>query len=197
MLVDGVQWVGAEFIDVAGWDIAALSFHGYKWLMAGFGLGGLYVAPHVLDQIKPTFLGAHGLAEQMALPEGAHRLHPNAQRYALGGANVLGAIAMCESARLLNSVGIAEVGARNHALADALARGLAAKRGLTVLRSDQPTHQSCIAVFTSGSADGDERIVEQLKAARVYVARRAAGIRVSPHVFNTPNDVEQLLDAIG
>ena len=37
---------------------------GYKWLMAGFGVGALYAAPEALDRIRPTFVGAQAGAER-------------------------------------------------------------------------------------------------------------------------------------
>ena len=41
--------------------LSALSFHGYKWLLSGFGCGALYVAPSAIDQIRPSFVGEQSL----------------------------------------------------------------------------------------------------------------------------------------
>ncbi|HEX5502099.1 MAG TPA: aminotransferase class V-fold PLP-dependent enzyme, partial [Thermomicrobiales bacterium] len=58
LIVDGIQAVGARRFDVKATRVSALATHAYKALLAGFGLGALYVAPEALDRIAPTFVGA-------------------------------------------------------------------------------------------------------------------------------------------
>ena len=48
----------AEFLTwLRSLRLSALSLHGYKWLLAGFGCGALYVSPDAIDQIRPRFVG--------------------------------------------------------------------------------------------------------------------------------------------
>jgi len=51
LVVDATQGMGVFPIDVTNSDIDFLVFSGYKWAQAGYGIGGLYVAPRFL---KPT-----------------------------------------------------------------------------------------------------------------------------------------------
>jgi cysteine desulfurase / selenocysteine lyase len=197
LIVDGVQLVGAEPLALTEWQVSAVAFHGYKWLMAGFGLGGLFVSPAAQNQIAPVFLGNHGLAEQMQLPAGTHRVFASAQRYAMGGTNVLGAVAMRSSVALLRERGMQQVAAHNHALAAALADGIRqVLPDARVLRAPDAVNQSAIVVFTTGDAARDAHIVAHWQAHGVYAALRSAGIRIAAHVYNTPHDVERALSAL-
>lgn len=198
LIVDGIHSVGAECLDLQAMRVSALSFHGYKWLLAGFGIGGLYVTPDALNHIRPTFVGPQSLAGGSPLDPAGPSWQPNAQRYAAGGGNKMGITALNASLSLIEEVGIAHIRAANHALANQLHDGLTRHLPhLRVLRSDDPQHQSCIVVFTIGSAEGDVAILDKLNAAHIYVAQRPAGIRVSPHLFNTAGDIERLLAALG
>jgi cysteine desulfurase / selenocysteine lyase len=193
LVLDGIHAVGAEPLALAGSGIAALAFHGYKWLLAGFGCGVLYVAPTALAQIQPVFIGHKSADGPLEHPE----WKPGAARYATGTQNEMGAHALNASLTLIEETGIGTIAAHNHALADELEAGL---RHLLpdgrVLRDASPAQQSAIVVFSAGSADQDAALVARLTEHGVIVALRPAGIRVAPHFFNTPADVARLLGAI-
>ena len=197
LIVDGIHAVGAEYLDLKALQVSAFAFHGYKWLMAGFGLGGLYVAPEALNQIKPTFVGPLGVAADVMGVQDPPQWRNGAQRFATGNENFIGAAALNASLTLIEEVGIEQIQAHNYELASMLADGL--KRHLPnshVLRSDAPSHQSAIVVFRTGDTQTDTALVDNLAAKDIIVALRPQGIRVSPHLFNTAQDIENLLTAI-
>ena len=197
LIVDGIHAVGAEPLDLKALRVSALSFHSYKWLMAGFGTGTLYVAPSAVDRIGPSFIGPQGVLGNLMVVQTDPTWKPGAQRYSAGTGNQIGATALNASLTLIEEIGIAAISTGNHALAGLLADGL--KRCLPdarLLRSSEPRHQSAIVVFTTGNSDRDAALVEHLGANGVMVALRPAGIRVAPHLFNTATDVEKLLRCV-
>jgi cysteine desulfurase / selenocysteine lyase len=196
-IVDGMHAVGAEALDLGAMRISALAFHGYKWLMAGFGCGVLYVAPGAIDQIQPTFVGPRGVASGVMSTQAKLQWQPGAQRYATGTGNQTSTWALYASLTLIEEIGVCQIRAHNHALADAIDAGL--RRLLPhgrVLRSRERTHQSAIVVFSTGDTAADAALVERMTADHVIVALRPAGIRVAPHLFNTDADVERLLQCV-
>ena len=196
-IIDGVQMVGAEPLALAEWKISVLAFHGYKWLMAGFGIGGAYISPRAIDQIQPVFVGTHGLAAPINLANPQLQFKPGAARYALGGPGVLGAVALHASMSLLGEIGVAGVSLHNHMLADRLVAGLAVKLpGARILRAPDPVNQSAIVVFSLGETTRDKALVDELETKGVWAAQRAMGIRVSPHIYNDDADIDKLLAAI-
>lgn len=196
-IVDGIHAVGAESLDLSALRISALAFHGYKWLMAGFGCGVLYVAPAAIDQIRPTFIGPRGVAGSILSTQSDLQWQPVAQRYATGTGNQTSTWALNASLTLIEEIGVSQIRAHNHALADALDDGL--RRRLPdgrVLRARARANQSAIVVFSTGDAKADAALVDKLVANNIIVALRPAGIRVAPHLFNTEADVERLLRCV-
>jgi cysteine desulfurase / selenocysteine lyase len=196
LVVDGIQAVGARRLDVRAARISAMSFHGYKWLLSGFGLGALYVAPEAVDRIAPTFIGAQAVAGDSDTFEGHLNWKPGPARYGAGGLNRLGLAAYASSLGLLEEVGIAAIEERTTALAEGLYAGLRGRAGLRVVSSDDPAHRSAVIVFTTGDRARDAALVEELEGRGIIVALRPLGVRVSPHFYNTEADIARLLDAL-
>lgn len=196
LVVDAIQAVGAQPLDVQAARISALATHGYKWLMAGFGVGALYVAPEALEQIRPTFVGMQSVVNA----GGAFTEHapwqPNAQRYAAGGVNTIGLTALATSLGLIEEVGINTIAEHGSTLAALVTAGLRRKAGLRIVSTDDPAHRSAIVVFTCGSQQQDAALVQALAAQGIVVALRPLGVRVSPNFYNTEADVARLLDAL-
>jgi len=196
LIVDGIQLVGARRLDLAALGVAALCTHGYKWLMAGFGAGALYVAPAAIDQIQPTFIGSQSVVGGAEVATETFDWQPGAARYAAGGVNRTGLAALAASLSLIEEVGIDAIEAHSRALAELLYAGLRRKRGLRVVSSDDPAHRSAIITFTTGDRASDEALQRRLEAQRIIVALRPLGLRASPHCYNTEAEVARLLDAL-
>ena len=56
-IVDATQSFGAFEIDVDKFQIDALTFHGYKWMNSGTGIGGMYLSDRILSKYKKPLLG--------------------------------------------------------------------------------------------------------------------------------------------
>lgn len=196
LVVDGIQAVGAIELDLRALRVAALSFHGYKWLMAGFGCGALYVAPAALDQIHPRFVGEQSF-QIGADPADEASWQPGARRYTAGGANALGLTALEASLGLIAQIGAPAIAAHNRALGQLLVDGLQRYAPHVQLVSPaDPGRRAAIVVFTLGEAARDEALVGRLAERGIVVALRRRGVRVSPHLYNTGAEIERLLAAL-
>lgn len=197
LILDGVQAVGARELDVRALRIAALATHGYKWTLAGFGVGALYVAPWALDQIRPTFIGSQAIAGDADTFEGHLTPQAGAARYRAGGANWTGLAALAASLGLLEEIGIAAIEARGRALAETLHAGLLARGdAVRVVSSPDPARRSAIIAFTLGDRERDAALVARLEEGGIIVALRPLGVRASPHFYNSEADIARLLDAL-
>ncbi|SHF67378.1 aminotransferase class V-fold PLP-dependent enzyme [Pedobacter caeni] len=56
-IVDATQSFGVLPIDIQACQIDILMFHAYKWLSAGFGVGGMYVRKELLSSLRKPFIG--------------------------------------------------------------------------------------------------------------------------------------------
>jgi selenocysteine lyase/cysteine desulfurase len=196
LVVDGIQAVGAVELDLRALRVSALTFHGYKWLLAGFGCGALYVAPEALDRIQPRFVGeqAFVLADD---PAAEAPWQPGARRYAAGGANALGLTALAASLDLIEGLGLARIAAHNRRLGQLLVDGLLRLAPVVQLVSPtDPGRRAAIVVFTLGDPGRDELLVARLAERGIVVVCRRRGVRVSPHLYNTEGEIERLLATI-
>ena len=196
LIVDGIQAVGAEEFDVKALRLSALAFHGYKWLLGGFGLGVLYVAPDAVDRIAPTFVSAGAVHPSDAPADDEPYWREGAARYALGNNNRAAFAPLAAALDLHTSLGMRALAERNRALAAQFYTALRARSVLRVVGADDPARRSAITVFTTGDRARDADLAAQLEAQRIMVSLRPLGVRVSPHFYNTEGDIARLLDAL-
>jgi selenocysteine lyase/cysteine desulfurase len=197
LVVDGIQAVGAVELNPQSLRLSALSFHGYKWLLSGFGCGALYVAPSAIDQIHPRFVGEQSFIGDGDPADMPAVWQPGARRYTVGGANSLGLTALAASLTLIEQVGLPAIDAHNRALGQLLVDGLRRHApDIQLVSPIDPARRAAIVAFTLGDRARDEALVRHLGEQGIVVALRPRGVRVSPHVYNNAAEIELLLHAI-
>ena len=74
-VVDATQGMGVFPIDVVASGIDFLVFSGYKWAQAGYGVGGLYIAPEFLNtsSFRLQVGGASAIPRPSAASSGPRR----------------------------------------------------------------------------------------------------------------------------
>ena len=61
VLVDAAQSVGSLPLNLPDTEVDFYAFTGHKWLCGPAGVGGLYISPQQLPQLRPTFIGWRGI----------------------------------------------------------------------------------------------------------------------------------------
>jgi cysteine desulfurase / selenocysteine lyase len=197
LIVDGIQAVGAERLDVRAARISALATHAYKWLLGGFGLGALYVAPEALDQIRSVFVSGSSFVSDGNSFKANAEPQPGAERYALSNSNRVGQTALVSSLGLIEEIGINTIEEQRASLAETLWSELQ-RRGDSVrlVSPADAARRSAIIVFTTGSRERDTAFVQKLEDMGIIVALRPLGVRVSPNFYNTEAEIGRLVDAL-
>ena len=129
-----------------------------------------------------------------------YRFVDEARRFEIGGtANYPGAIGLAASLELVHEIGQERIAARIAELTDYLISGLET-RGLDVVTPSDPEHRSGIVTFSVGSAEQNVAMMEHLLDHRVLVSVRytsgVGGVRVSCHYYNSPADLDRLLELL-
>lgn len=198
---DIVQAAGAIPIDVkaSGVDFAACGT--YKWLMADFGTAFLYVRPDRLDRLTRLHVGWRQLRqyEGHVLPYepdgpalGTYQLASGVAGMFEVGTPSWAALA-CVASSLDYIAGIGIDGIMRHR--QPLLTELQAKLpplGFTALTP--PDSQSPIVAFAC--KDAQKRFAARLRTENIRISVYEHRIRVSPSVYNTMDDVEQLVKAL-
>jgi len=197
LIVDVIQSAGAVQIDVKrdGVDFATASC--YKWLLGPDGAGVLYVRDELIEGIEPPLVGWASVEpevfETIDLWEVRRlRLSGTARRFEVGTLSMASFLGAAEAIRLLMGVGMERVEGRVLSLTDRLIEGLM-ELGLKLQTPVERELRSGIVNFLIRNPEG---WVRRLRERGIIVSARARGVRVSPHFYNTEEEIDLLLDEL-
>ncbi len=193
--VDVIQAAGVLPIDVQAMGIDFMASGGPKWLMGPLGAGIFYVRRDLLDLLDPRTYGWLGTTDPKNFFDYEMPLSPTASRYEHGTFAWPSLVGLMESIALLDEVGVASISAHVLDLTGRLIDALKA-RGMHVITPHAHDDERAGIVTFQHPRMPAEQVWEALEAAHVRVSVRGPGIRVSPHFYNTWDDVARLLDVL-
>ncbi|HTS89896.1 MAG TPA: aminotransferase class V-fold PLP-dependent enzyme [Gemmatimonadales bacterium] len=198
---DIVQAAGNTPIDVQATGVDFCGCSTFKWLMGDFGLGFLYVREDLLDRvIHRTQVGyqqadveMHYLASDPPADQPiTWALHRDAAgHFEVGTYSQAAVNALAVSLPYLQRVGVASIHESRQPLLRRLHEALP-RLGWTPITPPETT--SALVTFTLPGAES--RFAARLQAAKISVSLYGDRMRVSPAIFNSPDDIETLIDAL-
>jgi selenocysteine lyase/cysteine desulfurase len=196
--VDAIQTLGAfpfscEYVDF-------LSADAHKWLLGPLAIGMVFVARRHFERVRPTLLGAWNVRSPRFAAQETIEFPDHARRYEPGVLNFLGMHGMRAAIRDLQQRGI-----------DAIARYLINLKAYVVAafeaegfilhgeRPDSPAAHST-STFRHPTANL-KHLVASLEQREMIVSLRHDRegneyIRLSPHFYNTPEELDRLIVTI-
>ncbi len=193
--VDAIQSLGVLPMDVRSYGIDSLSADGHKWLLAPEGIGGFYISRDVMEMVEPVILGWHSIENRFDFENYDFRLSPDARRFEPGSFNAVGLAAFSASLDLLLSTGVDRIWERVRRLTEG-AIDTAQRNGYEVISPRHPEERSGIVTFRVRGAD-PKALWKALQARDAVCSPRAGGIRISPHFYNTPEEIERFFEILG
>ena len=194
LVVDATQSAGAVPIDVSAASVDALVSAGYKWLCGPFGAAVMYLAPHLQHELDPGLIGWRShrdmwdlRADRLELPSGARRFEFSTMGYGC-------AVGLTRSIEFLVGAGIERISAHNRRLADLLVDVLREQGAEIVSPLNERERTSTVAARFPGRDSAG--IAGSLNAAGVVVSSRGDVIRISPHLYNAPDDIEHVREEL-
>ncbi|HTX56560.1 MAG TPA: aminotransferase class V-fold PLP-dependent enzyme [Candidatus Acidoferrales bacterium] len=192
--VDAIQGLGAFPLDVRALDIDVLFSGGQKWLLALQGVSFVYVREALLDRLRVGAPGWRSVSNIWEFLDYEQPLAPDATRFEGGTLNFIGALSLDESLSVLEGAGTDAIGAHILSLTDHLVEGLRAC-GANVRSLRGAGVSSGIVTFTVSGIDSIA-LGRALQSEGVVTTWRASGIRVSPHGYNTHDEIDALLRGV-
>ena len=189
--VDAIQALGVFPIDVQQTPIDALAADGHKWLLGPEGAGIGYIRREWVERLHAISVGANSVANPWAFTTIDFRLKPHAGRWEGGAYNMPGITAFGASLELLLNAGIGNVQKRVIELTDYLCDS-ALSLGWGVFSARGEGEKSGIVSLTHPTRTADD-VLARCRAAGVAVNSRAGRVRVSPHAYNTPAELDRFL----
>jgi cysteine desulfurase/selenocysteine lyase len=192
--VDAIQGLGVLPLDVRQTPIDFLAADGHKWLLGPEGAGLFWIRREVVEQLHPVGIGWNSVIDSRNFGQTEFRLKPHAGRWESGSLNVGGILALGSSLELLLGVGIDAIAERVVYLTDYLCERCR-QMGLTVYSSRRPGEGSGIVSLV---VPGDARaVVRRCRDAGIVANQRAGRLRVSPHAYNSTEELDRLLALLG
>ncbi|MBL4700621.1 MAG: aminotransferase class V-fold PLP-dependent enzyme [Phycisphaeraceae bacterium] len=197
LCVDGIQSVGLIPLDVQAIGIDFLAADGHKWLLGPEGLGFLYVHEDLVRLLHPTVIGWHSVVNPMDFGNYNFELHADAKRFEPGTQNIPGVLALGASVNLLQEVGIDTVWQNVQKLNEQLCNGLP-DAGCQVLSPRGQGQFGGSVIFKPTNPEvNPKRVVAELQKQNIIAVVREGCIRVSPHFYNQPQQIDRLLEQLG
>jgi selenocysteine lyase/cysteine desulfurase len=195
LVVDATQSLGALPLDLAAVRPDFLIATGYKWLLGPYAVGYLWAAPERREGVplEANWINRERSDDFARLIDYRDTYQPGARRYDVGERSNFVLVPMAQAA--LDQVaawGVAEIAETTAALTAYLAKGAESIGLLTAPAELRGPHLMGIR-FPGGLPDG---VAETLAERRIHVSVRGDSVRVSPHVYNTTDDCDRLLDAL-
>ena len=196
LIVDGSQSVGALPIDVRQYHIDALICAAYKWLMGPYSTALAYIHPYFNDGIplEESWMTRTNAERFDRLTDYVEGFKPGAVRYDVGQSSDFISIPMLDEAlRQLLEWGIPEIQAYCRKLAKPLVNYFLERD--TPMDEERYRTSHLVGMRLPDGTDS-EALVEELQRRKVYVSLRGSNIRISINVFNTGEDIQELIEAL-
>jgi selenocysteine lyase/cysteine desulfurase len=188
--VDAIQGLGALQLDAHAAGIHFLGAGAHKWLMGPQGVGVFYVRRDVQPLLRPLTANWYSVVHRDDyLTYGQPWVDANS-RIEGSTHNVSGLVAFDAILGMILDIGPARIEARVLHLTARLMEGLCGK-GYEVVSSDREGERSGVVCFR---AKGDPLdVLARAQAESIVVAVRVGVVRVSPHFYNTEDEIDRFL----
>jgi selenocysteine lyase/cysteine desulfurase len=193
VVVDVAQSAGVVPIDVEAWQADAVVGTCVKWLCGGPGTGFLWVNPESVAALDPTETGWLSQEDLFAFDIHRFTVAADARRFLGGTPGLLPYVTATAGLEQIAAIGVERVRAWNLALTTML---LAGARGLGI-SPRFPTTQKKRSGTVVLRLDDAERTVVGLRERKISADQRDGCLRLSPHVFNTEEEIQRVIDALG
>jgi selenocysteine lyase/cysteine desulfurase len=193
--VDAIQGLGVLPLDVSRTPLDALAADGHKWLLAPEGAGLFYLRREWVERLRAVGVGWHSVVGAMDFARIDFTLKPHAGRWESGTLNVAGIHALGASLELLLGLGMERIGERVLALTDHLCER-ARSAGLEVFSSREPGERSGIVSLVPPAGSDPRTLLRRCRDQGIVINVRAGRLRVSPHCYNTAEEIDRLMTAL-
>ncbi|MCU0398149.1 MAG: aminotransferase class V-fold PLP-dependent enzyme [Cyclobacteriaceae bacterium] len=196
LIIDGTQSVGAFPFDVQKIQPDALVCAGYKWLLGPYSIGLAYYGNY-FDNGKPieeNWINRKNSENFAGLVNYMDDYQPGALRYEVGEhSNFIGVPMLLTAIRQINNWGVDRIQEYCQSISEEAILQLRSKGFIIEDEAWRGSHLFGIRMPARVDAD---KIKAALAKYKVYVSFRGNSIRVSPHVYNTPADLNRLVKAL-
>jgi selenocysteine lyase/cysteine desulfurase len=201
-VVDAIQGLGALGLDVEACAIDALSADAHKFLLGPDGVALFYVSRRAMERVKPTLVGWLSVSDPEDYLNYDQPYAPTARRFEAGALNTAGVAGLGAAIELFLQIGLEKIESHLLDLGDYLCerlrespRGNLIDRGYRVVSSRRDGEKSAIICLRHEKYSAQD-LCHLLNNRRIITTPRLGRLRVSPHFYNTREEIDRLIEAL-
>jgi len=192
VLLDVYQSAGVFPLDVSGWGVDFAVGGTIKWLCGGPACGYLYVRPDLAERLRPRLTGWIAHEKPFDFAPGPIRYASGARRFAQGTPGVPGLSSCLAGLEIIDQVGPSAIAAESRRRTQQMVE-FALERGFDLRSPREPEERGGSVMI--GVPD-PERLEGELTSRRVFADWRPGVVRMSPHFFNTDEEVNEAMETL-
>ena len=196
LVVDAIQSLGALPFDVAEVRPDFLVAGAYKWLLGPYGVGFMHVGEACREgkPVEHNWINRRGSEAFATVAEYRDEFAPGARRYDVGERSNFVLLPMAnEALRQILAWGVENVAETVGGLTD-LVEGRANELGIEAMPKEKRARHM---IGLNLGPDAPDDLAARLAAEGVFVSVRGESVRISPHLYNTEEDVGRLFSSLG
>ena len=192
-ILDAIQGVGTAPLDVRAVDVDVVACGAQKWLLSPWGTGFVWLRPDLVQTLRPvdvSWMATRNSDDFTRLIDYDFTYRDNARRFEMITLPYQDFIGMNASLDLFLEVGLDEVYAQIERLTTRIVRWASGTPGVRLVTPPgRERRAGIVAVAPQDPAAASER----LTSAGVTHSLREAAIRLSPHFYNTDEEIDRAL----
>lgn len=191
-VIDGYQGAGQIPVDVKAAGVDVYTAGPLKWLLGGPGLSYLYLRPDRIPEFRPRITGWFAHTDPFAFDVERFEYRADAQRLEMGTPALPTVHTALGGQEIIDEVGVPAIAARNRQLTEYLTAELS-DAGFTLRTPRSPEHRTAIVmVRMEDPAGATARLAEE----GIIVDHRPGHLRISPHFYNTVEELDRLVEGL-
>jgi cysteine desulfurase / selenocysteine lyase len=195
LVVDAAQALGSIEVDSKALGADVITAQAYKHLLGGFGISVCFCSPRARAELSAAGAGWAGRdRDDIGANDYRIPLSADARRFETSHPSAASVRGFLASLRLLLANSPSQYQAHIMTLADELIEGLE-QRAWTIVSPRTPRERSSIISATKEGIDLSA-LRETLNTKRIACSVRDDRLRLSPHLYNTSEDLEYLFQVI-
>jgi cysteine desulfurase / selenocysteine lyase len=196
LAVDGIQGLGVLPFSLEAMNADFVAAGAGKWLTGPPGVGFTAWRPELLERIDPLLVGTGSMEERYAYFDPVFAYEKTARKFEESALSWLDIAAFGAAVELLLEIGIDVISERVLGLAARLAEGLV-ERGCTIVEPWPRERDESSGIVSFNRAGMTEvELLRDLTAAGVICRTHRDFVRLSPHFYNTEEEVDRVLEVL-
>jgi L-cysteine/cystine lyase len=200
--IDGAHGTGMMDLDIKKLGIDSYATCCHKWMLGPGGTGFLYLKEEMIDSIKPVHVGAYSDTgwSLYSDPPAIAGLNPTAHRFDYGTQGTALYEGAGAAVEFHEKIGKKKIEKRTKELADHFFFGMKELPNYyKLVSSDESISRSAMITFQPlrmDYKDCNKKLSEAGFRVRAVPESNLNGIRVSMHIYNSMEEVDQLLEVL-